>query len=50
MKVRIVKELRCNGVKNPGCSVCDGTIICDGSYTGYDGLYYSGDIIQEEVL
>jgi hypothetical protein len=50
MRLRIIKELRCNGVKKPSCSVCDGTIICDGSYGGYDGLYYTGDIIQEEVL
>jgi hypothetical protein len=50
MKLRIIRELHCNGVKKPSCSVCDGSIVCDGSYTGYDGLYYSGDIIQEEVL
>jgi hypothetical protein len=50
MKLRIIKELHCNGVKSPSCSKCDGSIICDGSYTGYDGLFYSGDLIQEEVL
>lgn len=50
MRLRITKELRCNGVKTPSCSICDGSIICDGSYEGYDGLFYIGDIIQEEVL
>jgi hypothetical protein len=50
MKLRIIREFHCNGVHTPSCAVCDGTIICDGSYTGYDGLFCSGDIIQEEVL
>jgi hypothetical protein len=50
MKLRIVRELRCNGVKSPSCGVFDGAFICDGSFTGYDGLFYTGDIIQEEVL
>jgi hypothetical protein len=50
MTLRIIKELHCNGVHSPSCSLCDGSITCDGSYTGYDGLFYAGDIIQEEVL
>jgi hypothetical protein len=50
MKMRIIKELHCNGLKSPSCSICDGSIICDGSYAGYDGLFYSGDLIHEEVL
>jgi hypothetical protein len=50
MKLRIIKPLRCDGTKMPSCSLCDGSIICDGSYIGYDGWYYSGDIIEEEVI
>jgi hypothetical protein len=50
MHIRIIKELRCNGIHSPSCSICDGSIICDGSYSGYDGLYYTGDTIYEEVL
>jgi hypothetical protein len=50
MRLRIIRELRCNGVQAPSCGVCDGGITCDGSYTGYDGLFYSGDTVQEEIL
>jgi hypothetical protein len=50
MRLRTIKLLHCDGTKAPSCSVCDGSIICDGSYTGYDGLYYSGDIIQQEEI
>jgi len=50
LKLRIIKELHCNGLHAPSCSVCDGSIICDGSYAGYDGLFYTGDQIREEVL
>jgi hypothetical protein len=50
MRLRIIQELRCNGLHSPSCGVCDGAIICDGSYKGYDGLFYSGDTIREEVL
>jgi hypothetical protein len=27
--------------------LCDGTIICDGTYSGYDGHYYRDEILQE---
>jgi len=50
MKLRIIRPLRCDGTKSPSCSLCDGSIICDGSYTGFDGWYYSGDVVQEEIL
>jgi hypothetical protein len=50
MSLRIIKELRCNGLHSPSCAVCDGAIMCDGSYQGYDGLFYSGDTIQEEII
>jgi hypothetical protein len=50
MKLRIVRPFRCDGTKRPSCSQCDGSIICDGSYTGFDGLYYSGDLVEEEFL
>ena len=50
LNLRIIRELRCNGLHTPSCGVCDGSIICDGSFTGYNGLYYTGDLIQEEVL
>jgi hypothetical protein len=50
MKIRIIRPFRCDGTKRPTCSLCDGTWKCDGTYTGYDGWYYSGDLIEEEVL
>jgi hypothetical protein len=49
MNVRIINPLICDGSKMPTCGLCDGGIICDGSYAGYDGRYYR-DEITEEVL
>ena len=49
MKIKIKNPLICDGSKMPKCSLCDGSIICDGSYKGYDGRYYR-DEITEEVL
>jgi hypothetical protein len=49
MKIKIINPLICDGSKMPACSLCDGSIVCDGSYTGYDGRYYR-DEITEEVL
>jgi len=50
LHLRIIKQLHCDGLHTPSCSVCDGSIICDGSYTGYNGRFYAGDQIYEEVL
>ena len=43
----VTKLLRCDGSKTPSCSLCDGSIVCDGSYTGFNGRYYREDIFQE---
>jgi hypothetical protein len=48
MRFRIVKPFVCNGI-TPSCSLCDGSIVCDGSYTGFDGRYCREDILQEAV-
>ena len=45
--ITIKKLLRCNGTKAPSCALCDGGIVCDGSYTGFDGRYYREDILEE---
>jgi hypothetical protein len=50
MRLRVIRPLRCDGTRRPSCALCDGSIICNGSYTGFDGWYYSGDLVQEEVL
>ena len=50
LALQIIKLFRCDGLHRPSCSVCDGSIICDGSYAGYDGKFYSGDTITKEVL
>jgi len=51
MTLRIIKPLRCDGTKTPWARVCDGSIICDGTYSDFDGPYYSGDVlITEEVI
>jgi hypothetical protein len=47
MPIRITNPLICDGSKMPTCSKCDGSIICDGSYTGYDGRYYRHEIMEE---
>ncbi|MDR2516221.1 MAG: hypothetical protein LBC88_02435 [Spirochaetaceae bacterium] len=45
-----IKQLsRCNGSWTPSCSLCDGGIVCDGSYTGFDGRYCREDILREVV-
>jgi len=47
MKIKITNPLFCDGSKMPTCSLCDGSIICDGSYKGYDGRYYRHEYIEE---
>jgi len=47
MRIKITNPLICDGTKMPTCSLCDGSIICDGSYTGYDGRYHRHEIIEE---
>jgi phage tail P2-like protein len=48
IKLRIITPVRCDGTRTPSCSTCDGTWVCDGSHTCFDGWYCSGDIITEE--
>jgi len=51
LTLRIIKPLQCDDTKTPWAKVCDGSIICDGTYSDFDGPYYSGDvIIEEEVI
>jgi hypothetical protein len=49
MGIKIIHPLVCDGSKMPTCSLCNGSIICDGGYTGFDGRYYR-DEISEEVI
>jgi hypothetical protein len=49
MNIKIINPLVCDGSKMPTCSLCDGSIICNGAYTGYDGRYYR-DETREEVI
>jgi hypothetical protein len=49
MNIKIINPLICDGSKMPACSLCDGTIVCDGSYTGYDGRYYRDEIMEEVI-
>jgi hypothetical protein len=49
MGMKIIHPLVCDGSKMPTCSLCDGSIICDGSYTGFDGRYYRDEITEEVV-
>ena len=39
----------CDGSRTPHCALCDGSIVCDGSYTGFDGWYCREDILQEDI-
>jgi hypothetical protein len=48
MRLRITASPHCDG-RPAGCSLCDGSIICDGSYSGFDG-WYCGEDIQEECV
>jgi len=50
MQIKIKNPLICDGSKMPTCSLCDGSIICDGSYRGYDGRYYRDEITEEVLL
>jgi len=51
MTLRIIKELICDGSKMPYAEVCNGSWVCDGTYSDCDGLYYSGRVIlREEIL
>ncbi|MDR0403586.1 MAG: hypothetical protein LBH35_08380 [Treponema sp.] len=49
LSVSVIRLLRCDGSRTPSCSLCDGSIVCDGSYTGFDGRYYREDIFQEVI-
>jgi hypothetical protein len=49
MNIKIINPLICDGSKMPTCSLCDGSIICDGSYTGYDGRYCRDEITEEVI-
>lgn len=49
MKIKIKNPLICDGTKMPKCSLCDGSIICDGSYTGFDGRYCRDEITEEVI-
>jgi hypothetical protein len=49
MKLRIIRPFLCDGSVTPSCSVCDGSIVCDGSYTGFDGRYCREAIFEEAV-
>jgi hypothetical protein len=46
MRIRIIKPLICDGTKKPTCSLCDGTIVCDGTYSGVDARYYRDEILR----
>jgi hypothetical protein len=49
MNIKIIKPLVCDGSKMPTCSLCDGSIVCNGSYAGFDGRYYRDEITQEVI-
>jgi hypothetical protein len=49
MNIKIINPLICDGSKTPACALCDGSIICDGSYTGFDGRYYRDEITEEVI-
>jgi hypothetical protein len=49
MNIKIIKPLDCDGSKMPTCSLCDGSIVCSGSYAGFDGRYYRDEITEEVI-
>jgi hypothetical protein len=49
MNITIINPLICDGSKMPTCSRCDGSIMCDGSYAGFDGRYYREEIMEEVI-
>jgi hypothetical protein len=49
MNIRIINPLVCDGSKAPSCSLCDGSIVCNGSHTCYDGRYCRDEITEEVI-
>jgi hypothetical protein len=47
--ITIIRRACCDGTRTPMCVLCDGSMVCDGSYSGFDG-WVCEEVIEEELV